>query len=56
MVPAAAVGHERKTARRKTKPDVGDFEIEAKGVTIRVGRGADTALIAAIVQALKANR
>jgi transposase len=51
-----AVGHERKTARRKTKPNVGSIEIEAEGVTIRVGRGADVATIAAIVHALKASR
>ncbi|WP_240544063.1 hypothetical protein [Bradyrhizobium canariense] len=51
-----AVGHERKTARRKAKPDIGGIEIEAEGVTIRVGRGADVAMIAAIVHALKASR
>lgn len=55
VVPAAAVGQERTTAR-KTKPDVGGIEIEAEGVTIRVGRGADVAMIAAIVHALKASR
>jgi transposase len=32
MVPAVAVGHERKTARRKAKPDVGGIEIEAEGI------------------------
>jgi transposase len=53
---AAAAGHERKTARRKAKSDVGGIEIEAEGVTIRVGRGADVAMIAAIVHALKASR
>ena len=56
MVPAVAVGHERKTAPRKAKPDIGGIEIEAEGVTIRVGRGADVAMIAAIVHALKASR
>jgi transposase len=56
MAPAVAVGHERKTAQRKAKPDVGGIEIEAEGVTIRVGRGADVAMIAAIVHALKARR
>lgn len=54
--PAVAVGHERKTARCKAKPDVGVIEIEAEGVTIRAGRGADAAMIAAIVHALKAIR
>jgi transposase len=62
LVPAVAVGHERKTARRKAKPDAyrrcdaEGIEIEAEGVTIRVGRGADVAMIAAIVHALKASR
>ncbi len=62
MVPAVAVGHERKTAQRKAKPDADrrcdseGIEIEAEGVTIRVGRGADVAMIAAIVHALKASR
>ncbi|MCK1745495.1 transposase [Bradyrhizobium sp. 139] len=70
VVPAVAVGYERETARRKAKPDVrarrcdaqarycdaGGIEIEAEGVTIRVGRGADVAMIAAIVHALKASR
>jgi transposase len=56
MAPATAAGHERKTTRRKAKPDVGGIEIEAEGVTIRVGRGADVAMIAAIVHALKASR
>ncbi|MVT71468.1 transposase [Bradyrhizobium pachyrhizi] len=63
MAPVAVAGRERKTARRKAKPDVrarrcdvGGIEIEAEGVTIRVGRGADVAMIAAIVHALKASR
>ncbi|MET4036283.1 MULTISPECIES: hypothetical protein [unclassified Bradyrhizobium] len=56
-VPAVAVGHERKTAQRKAKSDVGGaIGIEAEGVTIRFGRGADVAMIAAIVHALKASR
>jgi len=56
MAPVAVAGHERKTVRRKAKPDVGGIEIEAEGVTIRVGQGADVAMIAAIVHALKASR
>ncbi|WP_354062034.1 MULTISPECIES: transposase [unclassified Bradyrhizobium] len=56
MAPVAVAGRERKTARRKVKPDVGGIEIEAEGVTIRVGQGADVAMIAAIVHALKASR
>ena len=56
MAPVAVAGRERKTAQRKAKQDVGGIEIEAEGVTIRVGRGADVAMIAAIVHALKASR
>ena len=56
MAPVAVAGRERKTARRKAKPDVGGIEIEAEGVTIRVGQGADVAMIAAIIRALKASR
>src|SRR3954452_8361863 len=41
MAPVAVAGHERKTVRRKAKPDVRGIEIEAEGVTIGVGRGAD---------------
>ncbi|UPT96480.1 hypothetical protein J4G48_0047065 [Bradyrhizobium barranii subsp. apii] len=48
MAPVAIAGHEHKTARRKAKPGVGGTEIKAEGVTIRVGRGADVAMIAAI--------
>ncbi|WP_136623493.1 hypothetical protein [Bradyrhizobium centrolobii] len=46
MAPVAVAGHERKTAQRKAKQDVGGIEIETEGVTIRVGRGADVAMIA----------
>jgi transposase len=62
-VPAPALARERKVARCKPKPDVrtcrcdaGIIEIEVDGITIRAGRGADTAMIASIVQALKASR
>jgi transposase len=57
MVPATAVDGEGRTVRRKVRPAVGGgIEIEAEGVTIRVGPGADVAMIAAIVHALKASR
>ena len=49
-------GDERKLPRWKSRSDVGMIEIEVDGVTIRVGRGADATMIAAIVQALKASR
>jgi transposase len=55
-VPAAAVGPKRKALRCKSKPEPGGIEIEVDGVTIRTNRGADVAIIAAIIRALKANR
>ncbi|TWB85990.1 transposase [Bradyrhizobium macuxiense] len=52
VVPAPAA-QERKLVR---KADSGIIEIEVDGITIRAGRGADTTMIASIVQALKASR
>jgi transposase len=52
----AAVGPERKVQRCKAKPDLEGIEIEVDGITIRAGRGAEAAMIAAIVHALKALR
>ena len=54
--PAPAFGRERKPVHCKAKPDAGIIEIEVDGITIRAGRGADTTMIASIVQALKASR
>ena len=54
--PAAAMGPRRKARRCKAKPDLVGIEIEVGGVTIRAGHGADAAMIAAIVHALKAAR
>jgi transposase len=54
--PAAAVGPERKAPRCNAKPDLGDIEVEVDGTIIRAGRGADAAMIAALVHALKAPR
>jgi transposase len=53
---APVVRRQRQAPRCKSQPDIGTVEIEVDGVTIRVGRGADANMIAAIVQALKANR
>ncbi|MDI2078320.1 transposase [Bradyrhizobium japonicum] len=53
VVPAPTVHRDRKAVR---KADSGIIEIEVDGITIRAGRGADTAMIASIVQALKASR
>ena len=46
----------KEAPRCKSEPDDGTIEVEVNGVTIRAGRGADANTIAAIVQALKANR
>ena len=54
--PAAAVGAECEAPRCKAKPDLGGIEIEVDGTIIRAGRGADAAMIAAIVHALRAPR
>ena len=53
---APALRGQRKAPRCKSEPDDGTIEVEVNGVTIRAGRGADANTIAAIVQALKANR
>ncbi|WGS19219.1 MULTISPECIES: hypothetical protein [unclassified Bradyrhizobium] len=53
VVPLPTAHRERKAVR---KADSGIIEIEVDGITIRAGPGADTAMIASIVQALKASR
>ena len=53
---APVVRRQRRAPRCRSQPDIGTVEIEVDGVTIRLGRGADARMIAAIVQALKASR
>jgi transposase len=53
---APAVPQRHKAPRCKSAADVGTIEVEVDGVTIRIGRGADATMIAAIVRALKASR
>ncbi|MGY4171598.1 IS66-like element accessory protein TnpA [Bradyrhizobium sp. USDA 4529] len=53
VLPAPALGRERKAVRCKAKADDGIIEIEVDGITIRAGRCADPTMIASIVQALK---
>ncbi len=53
VVPAPTAHRERKAVR---EAESGIIEIEVDGITIRAGRGADTGMIASIVQALKASR
>jgi transposase len=55
-VPAAAMSPRRKARRCRAKPDLGSIEIEIDGTIIRAGHGANAAMIAAIVRALKASR
>ncbi|WFU44964.1 transposase [Bradyrhizobium sp. CB82] len=56
VVPAPALGRERKAVRCKAKTNDGIIEIEVDGIMIRAGRCADPMMIASIVQALKASR
>ena len=53
VVPVPTAQRERRAVRKAVS---GIIEIEVDGITIRAGRGADTAMIASIVQALKASR
>ncbi len=54
VVGAPAPSRRRRRARRGTaEPDVGMIEVEIAGVTVRVGRGADTKTVAAVIRALK---
>jgi transposase len=46
----------RRRQALRCESDVGTIEVYVEGVTIRVGRGANVQMIAAIVQALKASR
>lgn len=49
--PAVAPGPKR---RRRSAGAEGSIELEVGGVTVRVGRGADTKTITAVIRALKA--
>ncbi|OKO84260.1 hypothetical protein [Bradyrhizobium sp. NAS96.2] len=55
--PTVAVASERKARGRKARPDsASTIVIEIDGITIRAGRRADAAMVAAIVHALKVTR
>lgn len=41
-------------AKRKTDRDAGVIELEIDGIAMRVGRGADTRTVAAVIRAPKA--
>src|SRR3546814_6352039 len=42
--------------RRRRRPTVSAVELEIDGVAVKIGRGADAAVIAAVIEALKATR
>ena len=50
--PVGAIRRPRK--RRRSKPSAVELEID--GVAVRIGRGADAGVIAAVIEALKATR
>jgi len=53
---ASAVRRRRKVPQCKAEPGTGTIEVEIDGVTVRIGRGAETRTVAAVIRALKAGR
>jgi transposase len=53
---APAVRRQRKAPRCEAEPVAGLIEIEIAGVTVRIGRGADATMIAAVLHVLKVGR
>jgi transposase len=53
-VEASPVAATPKKRRKRSAP--GGIEVEIDGVTVRIGRGAETRTVAAVIQALKAGR
>ena len=51
-----AAGRQRKARRCEAESGVGLIEIEIDGATVRIGRGADATMIAAVLYALKVGR
>lgn len=52
---ASAVSHpKRLRPRRRRRAGEGGIELEISGVTVRVERGADSGMVAAVIRALKA--
>lgn len=54
LLPAASPGCRNRKRASRTDGLSGIIEVEIGGVTIRVGRGADTETVAAVISALKA--
>jgi len=50
---AALTRHERKQTRRRA-PGSAVIELEVDGVTVRIGRGAEARMVAAVIRVLKA--
>jgi transposase len=42
--------------KRRKRSAQGEIEVDIDGVTVRIGRGAETRTVAAVIQALKAGR
>ncbi|MER8823057.1 transposase [Mesorhizobium sp. M0991] len=52
--PEPVARHPPKQRKRQATRDAGMIELEIDGVAMRVGRGADTKTVAAVIRALKA--
>lgn len=50
----AAAKHPAEPRRREPARDAGMIELEIHGIAMRVGRGADSKTVAAVIRALKA--
>ncbi|MER9870844.1 transposase [Mesorhizobium sp. M0136] len=54
VVPEPAASRSPKQRKRQATRDAGMIELEIDGIAMRVGRGADTKTVAAVIRALKA--
>ena len=52
--PAPEAAAKRRPPRQKATRDAGVIELQIDGIAMRVGRGADTRTVAAVIRALKA--
>jgi transposase len=53
-LPESAAKRPARPRKRKAARDAGVIELEIDGIAMRVGRGADTMTVAAVIRALKA--
>jgi len=56
IAPAAPTPVAATSKKRRRRGAQGGIEVEIDGVTVRIGRGAETRTVAAVIQALKAGR